>query len=682
MRRVLGVLAATLLAVGAVLVVPPAQAQGNGVTLQLLRQSPWSSAYHRSMLNIDVLAHNGGSDALTDQHVTVSFGPHVESRANYAATLTSGPSSIVDSESESVRGDLAPGDNRTIGVAIDLATVAAIDQTDSQTYPAMVQLFEGDTVVATLTTSVIYLVRPPEKPMLSATWLQFPAPIAFGADGALVDPSFSAALGPGGYLRSPLDALADVTIGAHPHGPFDLVIDPLVVSQARDLADGFRTADGTEVTNNEVPARQADAFVRELSAVVSNTNEMETIANPYASPLLPAMLASGLSEELAGERVAGDTVVGSLGVQPVGGVAHPAAGQLSEDALAWLAGVDTHIVLGDAGTIDRTATQGYAAPAPTVPVATPAGDMTMVLPDPDTQALFDRPDLLGDPVRASQLVLGELAVIWKEAPVPAAPTVRGIAIAPPPTLPPAMWGPLLQRLNEAPFLTPATASELVAGVVPDNPNVAGPLTAPSSAAFDSEYAASIGELGRDVEAYGSMLGTGSDAPTELRRKLFIATAPSYVTDPTAGQPWLTSVGDTTRTVFDAVAPRVSSEFTFTSREGTIQMVMGDPGPTPLHVTVELLSTQFSFPDGNSQNILVEHPGQIVKFNVVANTSGQNLILVRVSAPNGVSITEPPIKVVVHTTAVNHIALLVTIVAGLGLLALYSRRWFRRRRTPA
>jgi len=260
-RRVLGVLAATLVAVGAVLVVPPAQAQGSGVTLQVLRQSPWSSAYHRSTLNIDVGAHNGAADALTDLRIEVSFGPHIASRGDYSAVLASGPASIIASVTEPVRGDIAPGGDRTIGVAVDLATTPGIDQTDSQTYPAVIQLLTGDTVLASLITPVIYLVRPPEAPMLSAVWVQLPSPIAFGADGTLVDSGFQRALAPGGALRAPLDAVADVTAAPHPHGPLDLVIDPLLIAQARDLADGYRTTDGIEVASDAAPA---GVFLRTL----------------------------------------------------------------------------------------------------------------------------------------------------------------------------------------------------------------------------------------------------------------------------------------------------------------------------------------------------------------------------------------------------------------------------------
>jgi hypothetical protein len=175
-------------------------------------------------------------------------------------------------------------------------------------------------------------------------------------------------------------------------------------------------------------------------------------------------------------------------------------------------------------------------------------------------------------------------------------------------------------------------------------------------------------------------------PTDLRRQLFMATAPPYLSDPEAGRPWLTSVDDTTTSAITSVLPDARPRtFTFTSREGTIPIVMGDPGPTPLQVIVELQSTSFTFPEGNRKTVTVDQPGQVVSFRVVAETSGQNPIYLFVRAPNGRQLPEPspgPLAtILVRSTAVNHIALLITIAAALGLVALYSRRWFRRRRSP-
>jgi hypothetical protein len=300
--------------------------------------------------------------------------------------------------------------------------------------------------------------------------------------------------------------------------------------------------------------------------------------------------------------------------------------------------------------------------------------------------LFARTDLFADPVLTSQLVLGELALIWKQQPVPTAPIQRGIAISPPATLPPAMWAPLLDRLASAPFLKPVSLSQLVRSVNPTNPNEVGPLFTQSQAEFDPAYAADIQRLSTDVQSINSMLGEGSLVPPDLRRRLFTATEPAYMFDQLAGRPWLDSVDATARQAFAAVSPTISDTFTFTSRQGTIPMQMGDPGDNAYNVHVQLSSPSFSFPDGAVQDVTVDRPGQVVSFRVVANASGQNPLYLTVTAPNGTAIANPETgatitSITVRSTAVNRIALFVTLAAAIGLVALYSRRWVRRRTSP-
>jgi hypothetical protein len=183
-----------------------------------------------------------------------------------------------------------------------------------------------------------------------------------------------------------------------------------------------------------------------------------------------------------------------------------------------------------------------------------------------------------------------------------------------------------------------------------------------------------------------MLPEGDQTPTDLRRRLYLATAPPYLLDPGAGQPWISSVQDTTQRAFAAVTPPTipgrDSNITLTSREGTIPIQMGDPGPTPLHVTVELQSTSFTFPNddpqhANPQDVLLDRPGQVVSFDVVAQGSGQNPIDVVVFAPNGQEISRT--RFTVRSTTFNRTALLITSAAAVGLVALYGRRWVRRRR---
>jgi hypothetical protein len=104
--------------------------------------------------------------------------------------------------------------------------------------------------------------------------------------------------------------------------------------------------------------------------------------------------------------------------------------------------------------------------------------------------------------------------------------------------------------------------------------------------------------------------------------------------------------------------------------------MGDPGPTPLSVTIKLRSSQFEFPDGDQRDLTLERPNQVATFTVVAKASGQNPILVEVRAPSGRVISEQ--TMVVRSTALNRVALVITGAAAVMLLALWARRFLRRR----
>ena len=104
--------------------------------------------------------------------------------------------------------------------------------------------------------------------------------------------------------------------------------------------------------------------------------------------------------------------------------------------------------------------------------------------------------------------------------------------------------------------------------------------------------------------------------------------------------------------------------------------MGDPGTTPLTVQVVLRSASFEFPDGAQQTITIEGPDEIVTFDVVAKAGGPQTIRVKTRAPSGRDLGEDQ-NLAVRTTAVNSVALWITIGAGVLLLLLWSRRLVRR-----
>jgi hypothetical protein len=291
-RRFLGAVAAALVAVCVVAVPPPAAAQNADVTLRLVSQSPWSSKQHRAALDVQVEITNNGTEPLRDLELQVGFGDHIGTQADFDAMLNTGVTPVAFSPTKTIHGSIDPGSPRTIPMTVDLTAIGEISQVDSQVYPAAITLLSESTVVTSLVTPVIYLVQPPDKSMLSSIAVPLPAPIAFGADDALVDTAFPTSLGKGGSLRATLDAIAGSASARHSRGVVDLITDPMVVTQARQVAAGYHTTDGVQVPPDSAQATQATRFIAELTSVVGATNNVETVADPFGNPNIPSMLAT------------------------------------------------------------------------------------------------------------------------------------------------------------------------------------------------------------------------------------------------------------------------------------------------------------------------------------------------------------------------------------------------------
>jgi hypothetical protein len=94
------------------------------------------------------------------------------------------------------------------------------------------------------------------------------------------------------------------------------------------------------------------------------------------------------------------------------------------------------------------------------------------------------------------------------------------------------------------------------------------------------------------------------------------------------------------------------------------------------VQVVLRSASFEFPDGAEKTVTVDGPDEIVTFDVVAKAGGPQTIRMKIRAPSGRDLGADQ-NLAVRTTAVNSVALWITIGAGVLLLLLWSRRLFRR-----
>ena len=298
----------------------------------------------------------------------------------------------------------------------------------------------------------------------------------------------------------------------------------------------------------------------------------------------------------------------------------------------------------------------------------------VVLPDAGTQALLSQAGFLADPVRAAQAMLGELATIWQEAPVPASP--RGVSVLLPAGAPARFWGAFLGRLASAPYLRPVAAADLVAQIPP--PAAPSAIVSPPTERFSPAYVEDVKHARRDLLALRSMLVEPTPLPDRLGRDLLYAESGEYLGNETAGRAWIDHVNQVTHDVFSRTVPDTSQVFTFLSDTASIPLRMGDPGALPIRFSLQLRSNRFRFPGGDRQTVTLTRPNQIVTFDATALASGQGTIQVVLRAPSGRAIRQTTLNV--SSRSVNRIALLVTGAAALVLVGLWSRRLFTRRTT--
>jgi hypothetical protein len=643
--------------------------------LRLLAQTAWTTPEEPS-LDLTVRIENVGEVTISDPVVRWELGPKVGARFEYETALEEGPSFAAAADTEPLPADLAPGDSTEVTIAIDTEETGGIDPTDSGVYPLELELRAEDASIAAITTAAIHVARPPEQRVRFSWWTEIATPVAFGPDGTLVDAGFGDALASGGSLVAQVEAIANL-LRTQADVAIDLVVSPAALDQLRMAADGYVESDGDEVAAESPGPTAAGDTLDRLAAIVEDPR-VRLHAMPFAAPRLPALLSGGLATHLQAQWQTGDEVVERiLGEGPDPAVARPpgvAFDQRSVEHLVLLRGTTT--ILGAADSVVRPPQANDYAPPPAATLTTSFGqEVELLLPDPSTQALLEDEVLLEDPIRAAQVVLGELATIWREQPVPGDEIERGLALDLATGLPAEFWRPAIRRLAAAPFLRGTHAGDL-ADLIEPAPDPAQ-LLPYDEAGFTEGYADDLEATGRRLAAFASVLEEPVDEASRRRRDLLYAEASQYVENEGSGRVWIESVNDAMDRIFARIAPDTSRVLTYTSsgRIG-IPLRMGDPGDRVLNVRVQLASGRVEFLEDDEQSVTLDRPDQVLTFDAEVKAAGPSSIEVFVIAPNGEVLSRQVL--VVRSTAINSIALIITIGAGLVLVGLWSRRLFRRR----
>jgi hypothetical protein len=647
-------------------------------TIRLVSQTPWTTP-EAPVLRIRVQIRNDNDTTIEAPELGWTLGRKIGARNEYEQALVDGPAVLAAANTIILEDPLEPGVPREEPLEID-TSLYPIDPTDSGVYPLQLELRSEEARLAAVTTAAIHITQPPQKRVLFSWWTEIEGPIAFAPDGRLIDTRFEGSLETEGGIAAQVDALAEIVADARisdqPLPIVDLVVAPATLEQLEQASDGYQRADGTTVSDGAKPALVAAETLRQLRELATSP-EVRFYATPFAAPRLPSLLSPALRPHLTEQwQLGNETFERLLGEAPAPGVARPPGLALDEAALDAFADQGMSVILGASDSVERPTDLLDRAPPPIAPISTALGnEFDVLLPDPPTQAILADRDLrTADPVRAAQVVLGELATIWRELPVPPESIVRGLALDLPRDLPAAMWGPLLRRLTKAPFLQPMHAKDLPGEIRPEPDRAV--LDGRQRGSFSETYVSDLLTTAEDVAAFASIVREPAGEADRLHRAILYAEASQYIGDETAGRMWINAVNDVTDPTFAALAPDTSRVLTFTSRTGRIPLRMGDPGDRVVQVRVELTSVRVDFLGTGTRTVRLDQPNEVVTFDAEVRAAGPSSIEVVVWSPSGVELSRSVL--LVNSTAINPIALIITIGAGLVLVGLWSRRLFRRR----
>jgi len=676
MRR----LALTFLALLGVLLapVPTVSAQEPPVVrLTLLEQTPWNSSFDETNareLFVRFRAENLGSVSIDDLAIGVTLYGRVLSRSAFEESLLADPLLPLKGETRPREGTIEPGQTRDFELTFLLDELAGLDPDQSGVYPLKIDLRSGFTSLGAIRTPVVFLVRQPEIPLRLSWTFVLHHPIEFGPGGEFTSTELETALAPGGRLGARIRALQE--LAAAPTQPaVDVAVSPVLLTQLARMRDGYQVRVGEEVLAvdpGEGGAKLAGEALVALEEIAGAPN-VRVSAMPFAAPELPSLVAGGLGRDLRIQLDRGRDLVEEMLTTPVAGVLRPPGAALDDETLRELPGVGVSTLLVGPATVETTP-QPLGLAGPPAASLSESGVLRAVVPDPAVAALLQSGLGSSDPVRAAQVVLGEIASIWQERPG----ELRGIALilSEDSLLPAPFFAAFARNIASAPWLTPMHAGEFATAFAPPEPSS---LDSPSLRRFSTSYVEELKQARRHIATYRSMLVEPGTEPERLETLLLLAESRQYLSSPEEGLAFITGVHESVDAVFGAISVESAPVITLTSSTGSgVPVTVRNDAEEALRVSVQLVSLGLSETRGID---LVLEPGdeQTVTFRVDLVRTGRFQVELQVLAPTG-RLIQTPETLVLRSTVYNRIALVITIAAALVLLALWARR-FLPRRTP-
>jgi hypothetical protein len=624
-------------------------------------------------LEVRVVVENLGELPLDGLRLTVEVHDAVGSRADLRAALDGGPlgqPAHVHDTAVGSDGTLGPAQSTVVRDVLSGPMLAWPDQPG--VHPVRLALVRGTTVIASVTSAVVWLPEPPETPLPFAFVLPF-TDVPWRTTGGSYPEGVDRGIQAGGRLDTVLGALE-----RHPGSGVALAPAAHLLEALADRADGFLTverSDSGNLESREQPSTGADAVlaatVLERLREVAATLPFEPVSGPYADADLTALQAGEAPLPDLAAQAATDgrrRLQRSLG-RSVDAATTVLYGAVAPAVLDLLPG--EVVVLPYEATARPDPALGSDLGPTVAALRSPAGRRLLaVVGDPYLDAALSEPDPTAGPVVAAQRVLAETALVHLTA-TPGGEDV----LAAVPSLP---WRPesrfldvLLPALAEAAWLQPLPPSQLALAASVPTTGTPLELRGPAQTRFPGTLEAALATAARDLEAARNALPPddrlidGREA-ADLRDQLLRATS-TWLSNGAIGEAD-SLVRDVQRAV-DASFGDVevaASGVTLTSDEGPVPITLHRARGGPLVVQVEVTSPgRLRFPEGStSEPILLEAGGsETVAFPVAAVSTGSFPLTVRVTDPSGgreLARTVVPVR----STAVSGPAL-----AGIGVVVL-------------
>jgi hypothetical protein len=418
-----------------------------------------------------------------------------------------------------------------------------------------------------------------------------------------------------------------------------------------------------------------------LAALSAGQQVHQFLAQPYVPIDLGALAGAGEPTEIGAQMSKGATVLQRMGVQTSPGPATwVATGQVGSALGTGLSQLGiTRVVVPDTvlAAAGSSAGNGTWTSAFELPLAK-GETVTACASDALLAAHFTADQ--HDPALAANQLLADLAMIHFEA--PNTPTTRGVV-----AVPPRGWAPsssfddeLLAGLQGNPDVQATTLDGLFSSfpaptTLPTRhlqSSGAGPVLPPAAAArisaarlrlsaFDSAVPGSPPILGQLDEL---LLASESDDLHPAGQSAGVAAFERSLD----GQLALISFA-TERTI------------TLTARTGPIPVTVLSAAPYTVTGTLSLSSDRFEFPQGASQQLVIDHPTNPVRVQVVARTSGDLPMEVSLESPKGGLLIARG-ELTVRSTATSVVGVVLTALALAVLLGWWVRTWRSGRRRKA